>query len=83
MSNKEFDPIMRMKVPKNLSVADIDQWVKYIDHLTFDCERAHGAEDDLHRRVLKMIADGTCENPKVCAREALRTLDIDFSRWYA
>jgi hypothetical protein len=48
-----------------------------------DGEVAHNAEDDLYRLVLRSISDGTCDDPAACAREALKTLDIDFARWCA
>lgn len=42
---------------------------------------AHEAEDDLRRDVLIAIAAGTGWQADL-AREALRTTDLDFSRWF-
>lgn len=47
-----------------------------------DDEGAHIAEDALYRKVLEAIADGA-ENAPTLARLALKTGEIDFSRWYA
>jgi len=41
----------------------------------------HIFEDKLHQDVLKAIANGA-ENPEKLAKEALKTFDIKFSRWY-
>jgi len=48
-----------------------------------DDESAHAAEDRLHESVLQSIADGTAEDPKAMAAAALKTDDIEFSRWFA
>lgn len=48
-----------------------------------DDETAHGAEDELYEGILKAIANGTAEDPKAMAKEALATQKIDFSRWFA
>jgi hypothetical protein len=48
-----------------------------------DDEQAHCDEDILYEDVLRAIADGTAEDPKLCAFVALSTLEIEFSRWYA
>jgi hypothetical protein len=47
-----------------------------------DNETAHILEDALHRDVLLAIAEGA-ENGKELAKLALKSRDIDFSRWYA
>lgn len=47
-----------------------------------DDETAHSQEDDLYTDVLRAIADGA-PNASELAREALRTVDIDFARWCA
>lgn len=61
----------------------IRQRVRDIKEMAADNEIAHGAEDTLHQDVLRAIADGKCENPRACAKAALGTLKLDFSRWYA
>jgi len=43
----------------------------------------HCEEDRIHQDVLRAIADGTAEQPSGCAREALKTREIEFSRWYS
>lgn len=48
-----------------------------------DDEKAHCMEDDLHQDVLRAIALGECTDPATCARIALATVDIKFSRWHA
>lgn len=48
-----------------------------------DPESSHENEDHLYLQVLKAIAHGTCEDPKACAAEAIKTKSIKFDRWYA
>lgn len=66
-----------------LTVVDVIARVEDIRKMADDDEAAHGSEDGLYERVLQAIADGTCEDPAVCAREALKTRDINFARWCA
>ncbi|MEH7652306.1 hypothetical protein [Bacillus safensis] len=47
-----------------------------------DDEAAHGMEDELYIEVLGAIANGA-DNPEKLAAEALKTLEIEFSRWYS
>jgi DNA-binding FadR family transcriptional regulator len=49
----------------------------------YNDETAHSKEDELHQRVLEAIAKGECDDPRACAAEALKTVDIDFARWCA
>lgn len=44
-----------------------------------DFEAAHAAEDALHQRVLGVVAEEATEAGKL-AREALRTLELRFTR---
>jgi hypothetical protein len=44
-----------------------------------DDEKAHGAEDDLFRDVLKAIAKGSKKSREL-AREALKSLEVRFTR---
>jgi hypothetical protein len=44
---------------------------------------AHEKEDGIFVAVLEAIANGTCADPTACAREALKSRDIKFSRWSA
>jgi len=46
-----------------------------------DDEQQHAQEDRLHRDVLKAIADGA-PNAAELASAALKTIDLDFDRWY-
>ena len=48
-----------------------------------DYERAHILEDALHQDLLTAIARGKCRDPKACAREAIKTLNISFRRYHA
>jgi hypothetical protein len=54
-----------------------------IEKVKDDDEMAHSSEDSLHEEVLSAIANGTCENPAECARLALTSSLIEFSRWCA
>ncbi len=40
-------------------------------------------EKELWEKVLVSIAEGTCKDPKSFASLALKTREIDFSRWFA
>ncbi len=53
--------------------------VEIIKGLSHDDEAARAEEDDLHQRVLRQLAQEGSE----LAAEALKTLDINFSRWCA
>lgn len=44
--------------------------------------KPHEAEDLIHQDVLRAIADGTAEDPRAMAAEALKTLELDLTRWY-
>lgn len=48
-----------------------------------DDESAHVEEARLYEDVLDAIANGACDDPAACSAEALKTRDLDFSRWYA
>jgi hypothetical protein len=43
---------------------------------------AHEVEDAIYLEVLKSIASGTCPDPAGCAREALKSRDMRFPRWF-
>lgn len=61
--------------------------VKEIASIKHDDEIAHSREDALHTAVLETIASKELflgiGYAQALAREALKTEDIDFSRWYA
>jgi len=63
--------------------SDVRKCVREIAVDASDAEKAHGREDELWFTVLNAIASGKCEDPKSCAREALKTRLIDFDRWRA
>lgn len=69
--------------PQKMTVEFVRAAVAEIEHIGGDDERAHSHEDTLHQAVLLAIAERTCDDPQACAKEALRTLDLDFSRWCA
>ena len=52
-----------------------------IRNMTHDPERAHSAERDLWRIVLEKAADG--HDVAGAAKEALKSEDVDFPRWFA
>lgn len=62
---------------------DVRKEVAQIKYRAGDDEAAHSMEDKLHQDVLLAIAEGRCADPAACAREALATRSIEFSRWYA
>jgi len=64
-----------------MKLEDVIDRVREIRRNQNDPERAHSMEDDLHRDVLKAIAEDDCEEPRVCAETALDTLYLDFPRW--
>ena len=65
-----------------LTVEDVKKRLSDIGATKSD-EGAHVLEDRLYEDVLRAIADGQCSDPAGCAREALKSNDFDFSRWYA
>ncbi len=68
---------------KMLTIKTIEAEVKRIREMAGDDEATHVTEDDLHQSTLRAIADGKCENPRECARAALKTQEISFARWCA
>lgn len=66
-----------------MTPADVQQELATIERIKDDDEAAHGLEDDLWVRVLRCIAEDTAEDPRECARLALTSCLIEFSRWYA
>ncbi|WP_283581037.1 hypothetical protein [Limosilactobacillus reuteri] len=47
-----------------------------------DYEDMHIEEDDMYEDVLRAIADGD-PHSKLLAREALKSKNVKFTRWYA
>lgn len=66
-----------------MEIKDVIDQVKEIKEEQSDPEVAHLLEDSLYERVLNEIAFGKCSNSKKIAKEALKTKDIPFRRWYA
>ena len=66
-----------------MTVEEVKKRVAEIEAMKNDDEGAHIAEDALHQDVLYAIAGGRCDDPRGCANEALRTKEIEFSRWCA
>lgn len=59
---------------------DIKQRVNTIKAIELDCEAAHTHEDRLYLELLQAIANGTCDDPRACAAEAIKSQDVDFIR---
>lgn len=66
-----------------MTPSEVAARVERIRSLADDAEAAHCEEDGLYRDVLRAIADGTCTEPRWCARTALDAGLIDFPRWCA
>jgi hypothetical protein len=62
---------------------DVQRVLHSIRDASGDDEVAHGMEDGLYGAVLLAIADGTCTDPRECARLALMTKELKFQRWCA
>lgn len=66
-----------------MDIKDVIEQVKEIKDEELDPEVAHLLEDNLYEQVLNAIASSKCSDPKSFAKEALKTKDILFRRWYA
>ena len=75
--------VRRVRGMGELTVAMVRAGVDMVRGQSSDDERAHEAEDALHRDVLQAIADGRCVDPSACAAAALETRAIKFARWCA
>lgn len=65
-----------------MTISEAERRVAHVVSIAGDDENAHGAEDELREAVLEQIAQGH-PHAAALARVALRTGDIEFSRWYA
>jgi hypothetical protein len=65
-----------------MNLQDVKNNVLKIYEMKGDDESAHSEEDNLHQEVLRQVANGNPE-AKEMAKEALKTLEIDFCRWCA
>ena len=67
-----------------MTVEEVEKRVADIEAGKGDDEGAHAAEDDLWEAVLKAIASNQPSGyPHMLAAAALKTREIDFSRWCA
>lgn len=66
-----------------MTVEEVESRVRRIDAMSNDDESAHEEEDELHRDVITYIAEGGFGKASELAAAALRTQDIEFSRWCA
>jgi hypothetical protein len=67
---------------RSLTVEMVRARIERLKVVARDSEAAHEEEDAIHDDVLRAIAAGA-DDAVALATEALKTLDIDFSRWYA
>lgn len=83
--SKKSSPLIRLGFyfGEKMDIKDVIDQVKEIKEAQLDPEVAHLLEDNLYEQVLNEIAFGNCSNPKTFAKEALKTKNISFSRWYA
>ncbi len=63
-----------------ITLQNVQAQVAHVASIAHDDEAAHAAEDALHQLVLHAIANGECPQPQECAREALKTRQIEFAR---
>jgi len=67
-----------------VNIEEIKQILVEIERKSGDEERAHILEDDLFCEFVLHIANDTFEGDiKEGAKEVLKSLDIEFDRWYA
>lgn len=66
-----------------MKLSEIERAVAHIGDIKADAEEAHECEDKLYLKVLESIANGTCKQPRRCAKAALKANNIEFPRWYA
>lgn len=65
-----------------LTVAEVERRVEEIRAIATDDERAHEREKRLWEDVLESVAAGSPDSAALAAA-ALKTIDIDFGRWFA
>lgn len=59
----------------------VDKLQRRVEGGTEGDPECHIEEDAIAEEALRLISEG-CEEPAEVARQALRTGDLDFSRWY-
>ncbi len=62
---------------------DVRKRVAEIAEIKGDPEAAHSSEDALWQDVLNFIAQDMPADAAELAREAVKTADLPFARWYA
>ncbi len=68
---------------KHITVKEVKDIVNsFTDSQNEDYEEMHIEEDDMYEDVLRAIADGD-PHSKLLAREALKSKNVEFARWYA
>ena len=68
---------------KHITVKEVKDIVNsFTDSQNEDYEEMHIEEDDMYEDVLRAIADGD-PHSKQLAREALKSKNVEFARWYA
>ena len=67
-----------------ITVEKVKEWLRSIaaEAEDTDHEEAHVYEDAMREKVLEAIASG-CPNASELAKEALKSSEIEFERWYA
>jgi hypothetical protein len=73
----------RPDFPAIMTVDFIQEYLQYLKRISHDDEAAHGDEDTLWEQVMYSIAQGRCVDPKECCALAIRSQEIEFSRWCA
>lgn len=66
-----------------LTPEKVKEMVEDLKQIIGDDESAHAREDEIHQQTLEAISQGECFSPWECAKEALKTKEIDFNRWCA
>jgi hypothetical protein len=66
-----------------MTLKQVKNRVLAIEKSDGDDERRHSLEDELYRELITAIANGQCTDPVACCKEAIKTLEMDFSRWKA
>ena len=68
---------------KHITVKEVKDIVNsFTDIQNADWEGMHIEEDDMYEDVLRAIAEGD-PHSKLLAREALKSKNVNFTRWYA
>lgn len=74
----------RSQVEALYTPEDVYACLTIIEAVKEDNEMAHEMEDELHRKVLGLVASGLdYTSCKIMAEIALKTRDIEFVRWHA